>query len=154
MGTALGAGRSLAHIYQSLSHRAGKHARTLVVRRGEQHRAITPTASFTAQLRTSVTCFVVCSTGLLLSHHGGWSFLRTAERDYWCPSSTKSSNVIVERRPEPFKTTSRSSARRFERRCKRHRIEWFARTRLFESLRKIGASTDTRSLSSAYIQKT
>src|ERR1700752_2501662 len=59
MGTALGAGRSLARIYQSLSHRAAKHARTLVVRPGEQHRAITPTASFTAQLRTSVTCFVV-----------------------------------------------------------------------------------------------
>ena len=30
---------------------------------------------------------------------------------------------------------------------------WFARTRLFESLRTIGASTDTRSPSSAYIQK-
>ena len=62
MGTALGAGRSLARIYQSLSHRAAKHARTLVIRPGGQHRAITPTASFTAHLRTSVTCFVVSLT--------------------------------------------------------------------------------------------
>jgi hypothetical protein len=32
---------------------------------------------------------IVSSTGLLLSHHGGWSFLPTAEQDDWSPELYK-----------------------------------------------------------------